>query len=128
MSPPRPKVAGERHPGAMGGGRSRRYPACRVPGKDCPATRTSARRRPPCSSSGSSPGTPAGRVSPAVLVAPADLVFDGAYPASGWRRCDDYSIDRTLEQYRRTYKITSSIAAVWEYGTRCAGGAASNGS
>ena len=59
------------------------------------------------------------RLMPEVLLSPRDLTFDGAYPVAGWRRCDDYTVDRNLERYRRLYKVTSSIAAVWAYGSGC---------
>jgi hypothetical protein len=60
-----------------------------------------------------------GRLAPESLLAPADLTLAGAYPVAGWRRCDDYTVDRNLERYRGAFAVTSSVAAVWAYGSGC---------
>jgi hypothetical protein len=56
---------------------------------------------------------------PDVLLSPTDLAFNGALPASGWQRCDDYAVDRNLENFRKDYEVAESTAAVWEYGSKC---------
>ncbi len=55
------------------------------------------------------------------LLSPGDLTFNENYPATGWHRCDDYSVDRNLERYRAAYRVTGSAAAIWEYGSGCSG-------
>ena len=53
------------------------------------------------------------------LLSPSDLTFNETYPATGWHRCDDYSVDRNLERYRAAYRVTRSAAAIWKYGSGC---------
>ena len=62
-----------------------------------------------------------GKSSPvsSALLSPTDLTFNSTYPVAGWQRCDDYSVEKSLERYRAAYQVTSSAAAIWEYGSEC---------
>jgi hypothetical protein len=88
-----------------------------------PATAAPAQPQPVASAVSTSPATSpmSGkpfRVTDALLV-PADLTFKETFPATGWHRCDDYALGKSLADFRSKYKVVESAAAIWEYGSKC---------